>query len=308
MQPIIRRRGTSRMELRHLRYFVAVAESLHFGRAALQLRIAQPSLSHQIGRLEAELVTQLLARTKRHVELTDAGRLFLLEAKEIIAHADRAAVSARRIGGTDARRLRVGVAYCTDQLGIADLVGHYLTCHKDTQIDIRTMSVPSQFAALLDGKLDIGFVRPPVDDPTLSSEIVIAEPLVVALPRRHPLVSRARLPLSALANEPFVLPQRDDVPVFHAAVLRACREAGFVPHSVHEADHLRMVLGMVAAGAGVAIVPATARKIEPRRVIFRLPHPSPGNLETAIAWRRGDKSPVLAEFISAVKLALLRRA
>ena len=292
------------MELRHLRYFVAVAESLHFGRAAARLRIAQPSLSHQIRRLEDEVQTSLLRRTNRRVEVTEAGRLFLQEARDIIARADHAAVMARRMGSATARQLRVGIGYCTDQLNIAALLSTFHDHHQDIHVETRTMSVPAQIAALLDGQLDVGFVRPPVDDAALNSEIVISEPFVVALPPTHHFASRPRLQLSALANEPFVLPPRDAVPMFHDAVLRACREAGFVPHAPHEVDHLHMVLRMVAAGAGVALVPASARKVNQGRVIYRALRPSPDPLQTAIAWRREDTSATLAEFISVARRSL----
>ena len=295
------------MELRHLRYFVAVAESLHFGQAAARLRIAQPSLSHQIRRLEDDVQTILLRRTNRRVELTEAGRLFLHEAREILARADHATVMARRMSGANARRLRVGIGYCTDQSDIAALLGAFHDQHQDIQLETRTMSVPSQLAALLNGQLDLGFVRPPVSDSALTSEIVISEPFVVALPPTHRLASRPHLQLSALANEPFILPPRDAVPVFLDAVLKACRGAGFVPHAPHEADHLQMVLGMVAAGAGVALVPSAARKINRGRVVYRALRPSPDNLETAIAWRRGDTSARLAEFISATRRTLSHR-
>ena len=169
------------------------------------------------------------------------------------------------------------------------------------------MSVPSQLAALLDDQLDLGFVRPPVGDFALNCEIVISEPLVVALPSKHRLASRSRLQLSALAHEPFILPPRNTVPAFHDAVVKACRGAGFVPHSPHEADHLQMVLGMVAAGAGIALVPAAARRLKQGRVVYRALCPSPDNLETAIAWRRGDPSAALAEFISAARRTLSHR-
>jgi DNA-binding transcriptional LysR family regulator len=209
--------------------------------------------------------------------VTEAGRLFLQEARDIIARADHAAVMARRMGSATARQLRVGMGFCTDQLDIA---------------------------ALLDGQLDVGFVRPPVDDAALNSEIVISEPFVVALPATHHFASRPRLELSALANEPFVLPPRDAVPMFHEAVLRACREAGFVPHAPDEVDHLQMVLRMVAAGAGVALVPASARKDNQDRVIYRALRPSPAPLQTAVAWRREDASATLAEFISVARRSL----
>ena len=295
------------MELRHLRYFVAVAETLHFGQAAARLRIAQPSLSHQIRQLEDDLQVGLLHRTKRRVELTDAGRLFLQESRDIIARADRATVIARRMGSIDTRRLRVGIGYCSDQSDIAALLGAFTAQHRGIQVETKTMSVPAQLAALVDGQLDIAFVRPPVSDHSLMSEVVIREALVVALPPKHRLVSRSRLPLSALGNELFILPPHDVVPVFHDAVLKACRAAGFIPHAPHEADHLHMVLGLVAAGAGVALVPASARKIQHDQVTYRALHPPPEKLETALAWRRDDKSPALAEFITTARRVLSHR-
>jgi DNA-binding transcriptional LysR family regulator len=292
------------MEMRHLRYFVAVAESLHFGQAAAKLQIAQPSLSHQIRQLEEELQATLLRRTKRRVELTDAGRLFLEEARDILARADRAAVIARRVGRSDSQGLRVGVGFCMDQSDVAAAVGRYNARHRDVQVELRTMSVPSQLAALRDGRLDVAFVRPPVTDPALRSEIVVREPFIVALPPRHRLASKSRMPLSALANEPFVLPPRDAVPVFHDTILRLCGEAGFVPHAPHEADHLQMIVAMIAAGAGVGLVPKAARKFN-HRVAYRPLQPSPDDLEIAIAWRRDESSATIAAFVDEVR-ALMR--
>src|SRR5437763_1397211 len=147
------------MELRHLRYFAAVAETLHFGRAAAKLEIAQPSLSHQIRQLETELQTTLLRRTKRRVEITDAGRMFLEEARELLARADRAALVARRIGNTEAAQLRVGVGYCMDHADIAACVGDFNAAHVDVHVEVRTMAVPAQLAALSEGRLDVAFVR-----------------------------------------------------------------------------------------------------------------------------------------------------
>jgi DNA-binding transcriptional LysR family regulator len=295
------------MELRHLRYFLAVAETLHFGQAAARLRIAQPSLSHQIRQLEDDLHVELLHRTKRHVELTDAGRLFLQESRDIIARADRATVVARRMGAVGARRLRIGIGYCPDQADIAALLGAFDAERRGIQVETKTMSVPAQLAALVDGRLDVAFVRPPVSDHSLMSEVVIREALVVALPPKHHLASRSRLPLSALGNEPFILPPRDVVPVFHDAVLKACRAAGFMPHARHEVDHLHMVLGLVAAGAGVALVPASASQTHHGQVTYCAVHPAPEQLETALAWRRDDKSPALAEFISTARRVLVHR-
>jgi DNA-binding transcriptional LysR family regulator len=294
------------MELRHLRYFVAVAESLHFGQAAAKLQIAQPSLSHQIRQLEAELQASLLRRTKRRVELTEAGRLFLEEARDVIARADRAAMLARRVGRSDVPRLRVGVGYCMDHSDVAVLVGRYNARFHNVQVELKTLSVPMQLTALRDDRLDVGFVRPPVADPALTSETVLRETLMVALPPKHRLSSRTRIPLTALANEAFILPPRDSVPVFHDMILKLCREAGFVPHAPHEADHMQMILGMIGARAGVGLLPSGAKKLKQHPVVYRPLHPAPSDLETAIAWRKDDSSAVVAEFVGEARRFLAR--
>jgi DNA-binding transcriptional LysR family regulator len=280
---------------------VSVAETLHFGQAAVKLGIAQPSLSHQIRQLEAELQTTLLRRTKRRVELTEAGRLFLEESREIIARSDRAALIARRVGRSDMPRLRVAVGYCMDHWNVAACVGDFNTVHDEIHVELRTLSVPAQLVALSEGRLDIGFVRPPIADPGLASEVLVKEPLVVALPPKHPLTRRRTISLRSLANEPFVFVIRDAVPVFHDTVLRICRQAGFVPHAPHEGDHLQMLLAMVAAGSGLSLVPDGARRIAQHRVVFRPIQSLGDRIETAIAWRREDTSPPLREFIDLVR-------
>jgi DNA-binding transcriptional LysR family regulator len=296
------------MELRHLRYFVTVAETLHFGQAAARLEIAQPSLSHQIRQLEDELQTSLLRRTKRHVELTDAGRMFLEEAREVLARADRAALVARRIGSTEAPRLRIGVGHCMDHSDVAACIGDFNATHEDVHVELRTMSVPAQLAALSEGRLDVGFVRPPITDPGLASEVLIKEPLVVALPTDHPLTRRWSVPLRALANEPFVFVLRDAVPVFHDAVLRMCREAGFVPNAPHEVDQLQMMLAMVAAGSGVSLVPEGAQRVAKHRVVFRaLQSFEHYIVETVVAWRRQDASATVKAFVELATQGLARR-
>jgi DNA-binding transcriptional LysR family regulator len=294
------------MELRHLRYFVAVSESLHFGQAAAKLEIAQPSLSHQVRQLETELQTTLLRRTKRSVELTDAGRLFLEQARDILARADRAAMIARRVGRGESGRLRIGVGYCMDQSDIGKAVSAFNRRHPTVHVQLRTIAVPAQLEALRTERLDIGVVRPPVAEPALSHEILVAEPLVVALPKSHRLAGRRGITLSALAEEAFILPPRDSVPVYHDLVLKACREAGFVPDVPHEADHLPMVLGMVAAGSGVSLIPAFARRMRPPRVVFVSLRPAPPSLETAVAWRRENTSPMLTEFVQIARGVLVR--
>jgi DNA-binding transcriptional LysR family regulator len=289
------------VELRHLRYFIAVAESLHFGHAAAALRIAQPSLSHQIKQLEAELSSALLRRTKRRVELTEAGRLFLDDARDIVARADRAAMIARRTGQTVARRLRIGIGYCMDHAPVSQAVSAFGGKRPAIRAEVQTIAVPSQLRALHDQTLDVGFVRPPITDQDLASEIVIREPIVAALPAGHRLAGKATIALSALASDPFILVPRDAVPVYHDVVLKMCREAGFVPHSPHEADHVQLLLAMVSEGSGVALVPGFARRIKPPGVAFATLRPRPPDLEVAVAWRKDNESVLVNEFVKAVR-------
>ena len=267
-------RRISIVELRHLRYFVAVCESLHFGRAAARLQIAQPSLSHQIRQLETQLQALLLLRTKRRVELTEAGRLFLQEAREILARADHAAVIARRASRGEVGTLRVAAANWIDPVRVLEAVRSFNAENAAIQVELQTMSISLQVVALRDERLDVGFVRPPIDEPSLMSEMLLREPFVVALSADHRLAGTNRIALSSLADEPFVFIRRDTVPIFYDLVLKMCRDAGFVPNVPHEADHPQMVLGLVAAGMGISLVPASARQAKPRRVVLRPLRPS----------------------------------
>jgi DNA-binding transcriptional LysR family regulator len=239
----------------------------------------------------------LLRRTKRRVELTDAGRLLLDEARDIVARADRAAMIVRRFGHAEAGRLRVGIGYCMDQLDISRAVSRFNRREQGVRVELQTLAVPAQYAALREGRLDVGFVRPPCTDASLSCDMLTHEPLVVALPLTHRAARSQSISLAAVASDPFVLPPRELVPVYHDIVLKACRQAGFVPNAPHEADHLQLMLGMVAEGGGVALVPASARKMKQYRVAFVPVRPALPALQVGIAWRRETASTIVKEFL-----------
>jgi DNA-binding transcriptional LysR family regulator len=260
-----------------------------------KLRIAQPSLTYQIQRLEKELQTTLLHRTKRRVELTGAGRKFLEDARDLLARADSAALTARRTGVGDAGRIRVAVGYCMDHVDVSKAVGVFNQRHESIRVELQTMAVPLQFAALRDDRLDVGFVRPPVTDAAVKYEVLSREPMIVAMRANHPLASKATISLSSLANEAFVLPPQVIVPVYHDVVLKACRETGFVPNAPHEADHLHLALGMVA------LVPASVRRMTQFRLAFVVLRPAPAELEVAVAWRRDDTSERVNEFVKTAR-------
>jgi DNA-binding transcriptional LysR family regulator len=289
------------LEIRHLRYFVAVAETLHFGRAAVQLRIAQPSLSLQIRQLETELQTTLLTRTKRRVELTEAGRLFLEEARDILLHTLRAAVIARRAHGS-AARLRVGLAHWMDVRPVIDAVARLEEQQPGSRVDIRMMSELLLVAALKEERLDVAFVLYPLAEPSLSTEEIGIEPLLVALARDHRLAARKRVSLASLADEPSILFPRETAPLLHDIVVKLCRDAGFVPTVRDEVDSTEVMLRLVAAGRGISLVPTFMRLTATQyRVAFRPLQSPPEMLRTAMAWRRDNASSAVKAFVEQLR-------
>ena len=218
------------MELRHLRYFVAVAEERHFGHAAERLHIAQPPLSQQIRRLEAELGEPLLYRTTRSVELAPAGEVLLERGREILAAVDSAVEDARRAARGEYGRLAIGfTGSCTYAMlpALAAALGRALPgVVLDLQGELLT---PAQVARLVDGTLDLGLLRPPVNERALSTEVLRSEPLLAVLPESHRLASSEAIPLELLEGEPFITYPSHFRSVVHDAVEDACAAHGFKP-------------------------------------------------------------------------------
>src|SRR3954453_22344370 len=224
------------MELRHLRYFVAVAEEGHFGRAAERLHTAQPPLSQQIRRLEAELGAPLLHRTTRRVELAPAGEVLLARAREILAAGgaaaggDAAAEDARRAARGEFGRLAIGFTGSATYALLPALAEALCAALPGVVLELRgELLTPAQVAGLLDGTLDLGLLRPPVRDASLEVEILRREPLVAVLPKMHPLPAAAPAPLEQLADEPFVMYPSHFRSVLHDAVEDTCAAHGFHP-------------------------------------------------------------------------------
>jgi DNA-binding transcriptional LysR family regulator len=244
------------MELRHLRYVVMLAETLHFGRAAERLNLSQPPLSHQIRQLEEELRIKLFHRTKRQVQLTEAGRMFVQEARVILAQAAHAANLASRVDQGEVGQLTIGVAGPADAPIFVDILRTFAQRYPKVRIVLRNMSSLDQTQAISEERLHLGFVALPVDDAGLTTETVMRQSIMVALPPEHPLAKRQRVPLTALSGEPQIMFARSNGPRFFDAVLAACREAGFSMNIAHEVDNLYTACALVAAGLGVCLVPA----------------------------------------------------
>ena len=289
------------MDVRHLVPFVAVAEELHFGRAAQRLHMTQPPLSRQIHRLEEDLGVQLFIRGGGGVRLTPAGRSFLEEARAILARAEAAARTARRVAGGEVGRLRVGHVDASS----SDLLPVALRAFHERAPEVRLMVKESTSEALLEaidaGELDVAFVRPPVKHPRLATEAVALETLVVALPDTHRLADAEPLALADLADEPFILPPRYLNAVFHDRVTDACREAGFQPKVVDEAFPASSVMLLVASGVGVSVVPAAmSRHLCQQGVVYR-DLVDPPRLGLSLVWRAQEASPTAESFVTVIR-------
>ena len=280
------------MELRHLRYFAAVAETCHFGRAAERLHIAQPALSQAIRQLEHELGAPLFTRTTRQVSLTPAGEFLHEEARRVLGAVEDSVRGVRRIADGRLGLVRIGftgTAAFTHLPRIArtlkrELPGIALEIHAD-------LLTPAQRAGLREGSLDLGVLRPPASGDDLTVRTIELEPLVLAVPADHRLATEPVVAMTDLRTEDFIL-YADAHSAVNEAVLRSCKEAGFAPHKEHEAPGTAVLLALVAAGLGVALVPASVRAVPLAGVVFR-DVADAATIELALAWRTEDPSPVV---------------
>jgi DNA-binding transcriptional LysR family regulator len=294
------------VELRHLRYFVAVAEELHFSRAAERLGMAQPPLSRQIQELEAELGFLLFERSRPRVGLTAAGGVLLEHARRVFEAINTGVRDARRTSLGERGRVNVGYPSSLAYSGLTDLLRAFRARFPDVDVGLRELPPAAQIEALKVGQIDVGFVRGPVDDAALASEIARRETFVLALPLDHPLVKKKSIALSSLALEPFVFFPRERGPAFFDQLVALCREAGFDPRIAHEAPPLD-VLSLVAAGFGVSIVPSSVRESRRADVVLRPLIGAPVS-ELFIAWRPSDLSPSRHQFVELVRRIGVRKA
>lgn len=289
------------MELRHLRYFVVLAETCHFGQAAERLKMAQPPLSQQIRQLEAELGTELFARTTRSVSLTPAGEAFLADAQRILSSVEDAARRARRFADGKAGTLRIGLtgtASYTQLPVLARLVKEQLP---EVVLDIHTeMLTPAIELALAAAELDVGVLRPPVRDPALAVRPIAREKFVVALPDGHRLAAADSVTIGELRAEDFIMYPAGSRSVVHDAVVRACQAADFYPRVAHESTKTSTQLSLVAAGLGVAVLPESVRGIALAGVQYRTVSGA-DDVELALAWRRIDASRLIDSFLATLE-------
>jgi DNA-binding transcriptional LysR family regulator len=288
------------MDYRRLRYFLVVAQELHFGRAAARLHMAQPPLSQQIHKLELELGVELFHRERgRPIQLTDAGRALLVEGGRAIERADFAAEAARRAGRGEEGHLRIGFAPSAAIDVLPRIVREFASRSPKTTISLFEMQSEEQVPELRSGDLDAGFIRPLFGLDDLALDTICEQPLILALPEDHRLASATTARLSDLAEEPFVLAPRAAGPNWYDHIVSLCRENGYSPNVIQEVTTISTRLGLVAGGIGVSIFVGSAEAFR-RPGVITIPLESP-RVQLLLAWREESASPVLSSFLSCAR-------
>lgn len=289
------------MELRHLRYFVAVAEALSFTRAAQALRTAQPSLSQQIRDLEYEIGTPLLKRDKRNVALTPAGKVFLDEARLVLAQAERAKTLARRAAENETPRLTIGFVPAAE----VKIFPHTLTALRAqfpaTRIVLQSLTTFEQHQALISGEIDIGFLRPPVDDPLIDSMVALREPLVALLPADHPACWKAQVSLADLADTPFLRIASRHAGNLAQIIDDMARRDGVQLNAVQEVENVLTLLTLVGLGVGFSIMPDYVEQISFRNLVARPLACPTVRVDLMAAWRRDHAKPEVAALVQRLR-------
>ncbi|KVD76012.1 LysR family transcriptional regulator [Burkholderia ubonensis] len=292
------------MELKQLRYFVAVADELHFGRAAKRLFISQPALSFDIRKFEDALGVQLFARTSKSVALTNAGEVLLGEARRLLLQAAEAERLTVRSASGYAGRLRVGFVHSMLYRGLPDAVRRFEADHPGVEIVLSEMNTQAQVQAIQRGQIDLGYAHWGHFPPEVDSTPIHAEPFVCCLPAGHPLARRRQVALAALADEPFILFPRDAAPHYHDLIIAQCVNAGFSPLIRHEARLWQTILSTIEFGMGVALVPRVLQQVKSDRLAFRPLKDAPLESRTLELKRSGSAEPVALRFAEYLRASI----
>jgi len=282
-----------------MRYFLAVADELHFGRAATRLRMAQPPLSRQIRALEREVGVALLLRTSRGVRLTDAGRVFRDECRDALEQAERARDRARGAARGEHGWLTIGFDPALEMALVPRLVGPFAARHPDVRLAVHSVNGDDQGAALQAGTIQVGVVPMPVGvQPDVAVEPLVSERICVVMPEDHPLARRSRLALRLLAREPLIVFARRALARVHDLIADMFREADLTPRVHCEVTHLQTCLALVAAGIGVTFLPAGSLGVCSRGIVHRPLTADAPTLPVGIVRRRNDASVLVGRFVS----------
>ncbi len=297
------------MELRHLKYFIAVAEELHFARAAGRLHLAQPSLSKQIKQLEQELGFPLFYRTKQRVELLDAGHVFLDEAHRILRQAENAVESARRAHTGQSGRLLIGFSASATLEVLPKVLRKYLELYPNVTVELSEMTTIRATELVLDSPLSVGLLRSPslLNKELFSIETILREPFVVAVPDSHPAAKQDSVRIKTLAGEPFIVPPRQPGWDYADTIFQILRENAVEPRIVQEARQALAVVSLVAGGLGVALVPASFSNVRLPGVTYRPIKGRSLTTDLAMVWKRNSRASTLRVFLDVVRAEYPKR-
>ena len=296
------------MELRHLRYFVAVAEDLNFSRAARRLHVSQPPLSRQVRDLENELGVELFERANNKVRLTPAGEFLYAEAKRLLAQSEDLAREVRRFGDAGRPELRIGYVANVNGPAVIEAATQFRKSNPGVIVKVFDSSAREQVAGILAGALDLGFIgfRKAADQSGLEVTPIETTHAIMAAPADHPLAAKGPQPLAAFKKDPFVTISEEAFPGARQYVLQFCRDAGFRPKIMHEAQEPIDILNLIAMGEGVALVPERMRRTPHPGVAFcRLREPVP-RVDSYVAWKKGNRSPLIQGMVESAKLTYQR--
>jgi DNA-binding transcriptional LysR family regulator len=289
------------MELTHLRYFIAVADELHFGRAAAKLHIAQPALSQQIKRLEDELEVKLFNRTSRRVELTPAGNVFLSGARGVLARADEACRKAADLGKGKSGCLAIAFNEPAINTFLPEAIAKFMRKYPEVQLSLKELDITEQFRAFDEKRLHLGFMRPfGHDTSAYSKQLIMKEKYVLALPRKHKLCSQPVLSFEMIANEALILFPRAEHPHLRDSFDECFRSAGIEANIIQELSSKRTTLALVAAGAALAFVPESSTVYSPPGVEFRNVKSDLPEIEIFALWRSENESPLIKNFLALI--------
>jgi DNA-binding transcriptional LysR family regulator len=284
-------------EMRLLRYFVTVAEERHFGRAAERLHIAQPPLSQQIQKLERQLGVDLIDRSRRPIELTDAGTALLGEARLALTHGDRAFAAARRAATGHLGHLHIGAL----QAAVDGVLSYVMRAHRrdypDVNLELTELDTTEQVTQLVEHRLDVGFLRGPVDEPALTIQTLIEDPLAAVVSEDDALAEHERIAPALLRDQPIILWTRGAAPTTYADVVALFRQHEIQPPIVDESPRIQTILALVASGAGIALLPTSFINLSRKGVRFIPLHGPLPHRPLALAWRTTNQSPSVRCFL-----------
>ncbi|HEY9762393.1 MAG TPA: LysR substrate-binding domain-containing protein [Trichocoleus sp.] len=293
------------MELRHLRYFIAVADELSFSRAAERLRMAQPPLSQQIQALEAELGVKLFDRKKRPLQLTSAGQAFLEEARFTLVQLEQAIHTTRRIHQGEMGSLTVSFTSSMANGVLPDILRTFKQRYPDVKLILREENSVFQIQGLRERQTDIVFAHQyhqAAEASDLEGMVLMQEPLVIVLPKKHPLADQSGILVADLVNEEFVMPLHQVVSGLPEQIYHLCSEAGFVPKVAQEAVFMVTILGLVAGEIGISVLPSSVRNLQREGVVYRSIRGQSTATQLTAIWRCSHSSSILQHFLDVVRL------